>query len=591
MRVRDRLIIIFCLVAAAGFLWLGGSQLDYINNQRSNMNLVSTAPLENAPPSLAFVTVAMGAFRGLVVDILWIRADSLKQKGQYFDAKQLAEWITMLQPRFAAVWDFQAWNMAYNLSVAMPATQPQERWRWVRNGYELLRDRGIPQNPRSIQLYRSLAWIFQHKIGGITDDVHKYYQFRMYESLKPLLGDESNEYFRMLADEPNDIAVLLKDPLAAEYLAALEKADARLKPDEDFVVNYVQFRQTPAAYDSNAFKAVEMYRETGIVQKLDLFSRANFLRREWKLEPKLMVDLNRLYGPVNLEDPNNPFPLPWTHPQVHAIYWAIKGLRAAGNRENTDEYSIDELNTDRIVFHSLQALYRSGKIVVYPPDPCADPANYDIDAMFRVFLMPDLRFYERYNDYLEKMIVKYAKFGNEETLAGGHRNFLINAVSSFYQAGHIKKAGEIYQYLRQKYPREEFNVPLVVFARERLKEELRDIGIDDAREIIIMMLREAYFRYSIRDDDEAAGREKMAQEVYDYYHSQFGDVEFNRLGIPSMNRMRYLAINDFLNDMEYPENLRRNLLARIKIERPELFDKLQQEHKQYVGEQKQEGND
>ncbi len=77
-------------------------RLDSISSARQEMGLVSNEPLENAPPSLAFATVAMGAFRGIVVDILWMRADKLKEKGQFFDAKQLAEWISILQPRFAA---------------------------------------------------------------------------------------------------------------------------------------------------------------------------------------------------------------------------------------------------------------------------------------------------------------------------------------------------------------------------------------------------------------------------------------------------------------------------------------------------------
>ena len=111
-----------------GLLAVAGSRLDFINSQRVQMKLISNEPLQNAPPSLAFATVAMGAFRGLVVDILWMRADKLKEQGQYFDAKQLAEWITVLQPRFAEVWAFQAWNMAYNISVAIPAEQPDQRW-------------------------------------------------------------------------------------------------------------------------------------------------------------------------------------------------------------------------------------------------------------------------------------------------------------------------------------------------------------------------------------------------------------------------------------------------------------------------------
>ena len=187
MRFRDTTIWSVCIFFAAALLIIAGMQLDFINSQRYQMKLISNEPLQNAPPSLAFATVAMGAFRGLVVDVLWMRADRLKEQGQFFDAKQLAEWITTLQPRFAQVWEFHAWNMAYNISVCLPATQPEERWQWVKNGYELLRDQGIPLNPKSILLYRELARIFQHKIGGVTDDAHRYYKLQLALAMEPLL--------------------------------------------------------------------------------------------------------------------------------------------------------------------------------------------------------------------------------------------------------------------------------------------------------------------------------------------------------------------------------------------------------------------
>ena len=139
MRLRDKIICFVCIVLAVGLIIGAGIQLDSINRQRQDMNLIIDTP-ENIPPSLAFATIATGAFRGLVVDILWMRADKLKEEGQFFDARQLAEWITILQPRFASVWEFHAWNMAYNISVAIPETQPDQRWQWVRNGYELIRD-------------------------------------------------------------------------------------------------------------------------------------------------------------------------------------------------------------------------------------------------------------------------------------------------------------------------------------------------------------------------------------------------------------------------------------------------------------------
>ncbi len=192
MRTRDYFIMFVGLAAAAGLLFAADVQLDHINAQREAMKIVINPALENAPPSLAFATAAMGAFRGLVVDILWMRADKLKDDGQFFDARQLAEWITKLQPRFAAVWEFQAWNMAYNISVAIPATQPEQRWRWVKNGYELLRDEGIPLNPKSIQLYRELSQIFQHKLGGVSDDAHEYYKLQFAEEIGPLLESADN---------------------------------------------------------------------------------------------------------------------------------------------------------------------------------------------------------------------------------------------------------------------------------------------------------------------------------------------------------------------------------------------------------------
>jgi hypothetical protein len=97
MRLRDKIISVVCVILAAFLIIAAGMQLDYINSQRQEMKLTSNEPLKNAPPSLAFATVAMGAFRGLVVDVLWLRADKLKEQGQFFDAKQLAEWITTLR--------------------------------------------------------------------------------------------------------------------------------------------------------------------------------------------------------------------------------------------------------------------------------------------------------------------------------------------------------------------------------------------------------------------------------------------------------------------------------------------------------------
>ncbi len=577
MRLRNTIICLVCIVLAAALLITAGMQLDYINSQRQKMRLISNEPLENAPPSLAFATVAMGAFRGLVVDILWLRADRLKEQGQFFDAKQLAEWITTLQPRFASVWEFQGWNMAYNISVAIPASQPQERWRWVKNGYELLRDRGIVLNPKSIGLYRELARIFQDKIGSVRDDVHKYYKLQLATGMEPLLGPADNQYFKALAEAPTDWQQIIKDANVVPIITALKSADKAFADDDKFVSNYLSLRQNPARFKPEAFRTIDDFRGTAALRKLDIFAKAYHLRKVWKLDPVLMQQLNQNHGPVDWNDPNTPLPLDWRHPDSHAIYWAVKGLQKAGKEGS----STSEINTDRIVNHSLQNLFRNGRIFIYDV-PAQTPSDSSSQTPTKeVFLRSDLRMFDAYNKSALARIKKYEELGLEKTKTGslqsfkdGHRNMLKNAIFSFYQAGHRRRAQKIYKKMRQLYPSDDFKVPLDTFVWNRLREELRNIGLNNAKEIIQMMLRESYFRYAVRDDDEAFGREKMAKEIYDYYQSAYLDE--NRIDLPDFKLMRYFALLDFFNDHQYPLNMRLNLLARIKIERPELAEQLKQ---------------
>jgi hypothetical protein len=579
MRLRDTIIWSVCICFAVALLITAGMRLDYINLQRRQMKLISNEPLENAPPSLAFATVAMGAFRGLVVDVLWMRADRLKEQGQFFDAKQLAEWITTLQPRFASVWEFQAWNMAYNISVAMPATQPQERWRWVKNGYELLRDRGIPLNPKSILLYRELARIFQHKIGGITDDAHKYYKLQLALAMEPLLGPANNKTFTALAEAPVDWQKIIKDADVLTLITALKSADRTFEDDDKFVSNYLSLRQNPDRFNPAAFSTIDSFRGTAALEKFDIFARAYQLRKTWKLDPVLMQRLNKLYGPVDWADPNKHLPLDWRHPDSHAIYWAVKGLQTAGE----GKFSAVEINTDRIVNHSLQNLFRNGKIFIYKPPP-SDTNREPRAARYEVFLRPDLRMFEPYSNSALAVIQKYKDIeerkGSFESLQIGHRNMLKNALLSFYQAGHKRQAQKIYNQLRKLYPADEFKVPLVAFAKNRLLEEIKALHITNAKEIVQMLLRESYFLYAMRDDDEATGRENLAIEIYGHYQSMYTDEE--RINLPDLKLSRYLALIDFLNDWQYPPDLRRNLLGRIKVERPELFKQLQQQEEKLV---------
>lgn len=172
-------------ILAAAALVLAVPQNSALVRSRERYRLVQAGALENTPPLVTFTTVALGGFRGVLVDILWIRAAQLQTRGKYFELVQLADWITKLEPRSPHIWAYHAWNLAYNVSVMM--SDPADRWRWVRHGIELLRNEGLHYNPGSARLYRELAWLFWHKIGDDMDAYHWYFKrqwaFEMEEAL------------------------------------------------------------------------------------------------------------------------------------------------------------------------------------------------------------------------------------------------------------------------------------------------------------------------------------------------------------------------------------------------------------------------
>jgi len=185
LRIIPSLSLIGALLVGAGLVQQS------LNQDRDQLGLTRVQPLENAPPVLAFTTVALGGFRGLISNALWMRASDLQDEDKFFEMAQLADWITKLEPHFVQVWLVQAWNMAYNISVKFKESSPGEfpdRWRWVNAGIELLRDDGLRYNPNETLIYRELAWFFQHKLGQNLDDASMYYKQRWANRMADVFG-------------------------------------------------------------------------------------------------------------------------------------------------------------------------------------------------------------------------------------------------------------------------------------------------------------------------------------------------------------------------------------------------------------------
>jgi hypothetical protein len=162
--------------------------------------------------------VALGGFRGLISNFLWIHANDLQQEDKFFEMVQLADWITEMEPHFEQVWAFQAWNMAWNISVKF--NDFSDRWRWVKRGIELLRDSGLSYNPNSILLYQQLSWIFQSKMGQNMDDANLYYKDQWATEMTPFFGPNGTNFEELIHPQT----------AAAETNAALFREKYKMDP-------------------------------------------------------------------------------------------------------------------------------------------------------------------------------------------------------------------------------------------------------------------------------------------------------------------------------------------------------------------------
>lgn len=131
----------------------------------------------SATPWVRYVMVGLGGFRGIVSEVLWMRATRLQEQGRFFELVQLTDWINSLDPKAADAWAFNAWNLAYNISAMLP--DHNARRQWVEAGIALLRDRAIPANPESATLHRELGWLFQNKIGSSDDAANETYKLAL----------------------------------------------------------------------------------------------------------------------------------------------------------------------------------------------------------------------------------------------------------------------------------------------------------------------------------------------------------------------------------------------------------------------------
>ena len=583
---NNRFITLVFILLALVLLALAASRLSPLDSSRRELGLDYEEPLKGSEIAgeLRIPTVAMFTFRSLILDYLWIRADNLKNDGQYFDALHLSRLICALQPNLASVWDFQAWNMAYNISVAMP-TFP-ERWNWVRAGFELLRDEGLKYNPGNEKIYHSLVMIFQHKMGAISDDAHYYYKLRLATEMMPILGvgNGTNEELAALAgvDRSWD-KYRSKNPDLAALADKLVEIEPKFDNDKDMLKGVAE-----QGLQGCVPEVLEILGNAAdsAVRKLEFYVRSGQLRDTWKMDPNTMIEINNKFGPVDLRDGTTRGNIDWRLPYAHGLYWAYVGIKAVEAKK-----SYHPVRLERGFYHNLQNFFHYGQLNIYqsaPPVATEREEGQEIlrrpdQVGLRAFVSQDLTMFPVAYQATKDLISSYE--GTDERVPGGFQvgsmNLGRNGVVDLFLAGHEKMARNYYNDLRSREPENpEFQVPIEKFVQGYLREEIASITPKQASNFIKSGLRDSFWRYAVGDIQNSRIREEFARLVHKKFNEEFDDVEGDRTSLPDFAEMRWLAMMEFLGDDAVDPYVKGQFIARLEIEYPEIHKRVMEKIKQ-----------
>jgi len=122
--------------------------------------------------------ILLGSFRGVLVDLLWIRGIARHEEKKYYELLTINNLIAKLQPHSPAVWIYQAWNMCYN--IAFEWESPENKWKWITAGLNFA-EKGASKNPTSGDLLFEISYIYFHKFDSKSFKYADYYRERLKE--------------------------------------------------------------------------------------------------------------------------------------------------------------------------------------------------------------------------------------------------------------------------------------------------------------------------------------------------------------------------------------------------------------------------
>ena len=448
------------------------------------------------PATLAITTIALGPLRSLMVNVLMWRAVRLQDEGNYFEAIQLAEWISMLQPKQVPVWRFQGWNMAFNLSVAVNSAE--ESWNWVLQGIRLLRDKGLSFNPRNKDIQRELCSIFLNKMSSDRDPHHLYYKRQWAKLMSQYLPHGTREDMEALQAAPATEAALMALPGMREMMARAEQLKlaplTATSPEPGEFWTPEQRKTVLDALPPDSLTALKRYLARHLLATAEHMNLAN------------MMIVDDEYGPFD-----------WRLPQAYAVYF--------GAKENYADFAVNDDLEYPLIRQAMEDSFRQGRLIFM------DSTNFVVSN--------NLEIAGKIHDYLEALIEREKNPAAEARFRAFHEFCSV----ILYNYGYIAQAREFYAEFREEFD-DQKNMP------ETLEEYVMEhspaiLGLGskaDQRTLVGTSLFQAYLSLGLGNDHRALGYISLAYNLWQRNQVKYADRPDLRW--PPFQQLQAAALND-----------------------------------------------
>jgi hypothetical protein len=140
------------------------------------------ADLGRIDPASETIRLATLGMRGMAVTMLWNKANHYKKTEDWTAFQATLEQLARLQPYFIKVWQYQAWNLTYNVSVELDAVR--DRFYYVKQGIRYLEE-GIEYLRDNPTLLDDLGWFCGNKVGRADEHVQYRRLFKLDDDLHP----------------------------------------------------------------------------------------------------------------------------------------------------------------------------------------------------------------------------------------------------------------------------------------------------------------------------------------------------------------------------------------------------------------------